>query len=83
MDVTLSLDRDLEETLVLRAQERGLSLSEYIQELVRRDIGLCAPAKTDAEEKARAFVQWAKSHRITPPLTDAAISRETMYPDRW
>ena len=35
------------------------------------------------EEKAREFVQWAKSHRDTPPLSDEAISRASMNPDRW
>ena len=34
------------------------------------------------EEKARAFVQWAKSHRDTPPLSDDAISRASLNPDR-
>ena len=35
------------------------------------------------EEKARAFVRWAEGHRYTPPLSDEAISRASMYPDRW
>ncbi len=30
---------------------------------------------TSAEEKARAFVQWAASHRDTPLLSDDAVSR--------
>ena len=40
------------------------------------------PPRTTGEEKARAFVQWAKSHRYTPPLSDEAISRASLYPDR-
>lgn len=40
------------------------------------------PPKTTGEEKARAFVQWAQSHRYTPPLSDEAISRASLYPDR-
>ena len=40
-------------------------------------------SKTTGEEKARAFAQWASSHRDTPPLSDEAISRAAMYPDRW
>ena len=40
------------------------------------------PAKS-GEEKARAFVLWAKSHRDTPPLSDEAISRASLNPDRW
>lgn len=40
------------------------------------------PVKS-GEEKASAFVQWAKSHRDTPPLSDDAISRASLNPDRW
>lgn len=32
--------------------------------------------------KAREFVQWAAGHRDTPPLSDEAISRANLYPDR-
>lgn len=35
------------------------------------------------EERAREFVQWANSHRDTPPLSDEAVSRASMNPDRW
>jgi len=38
---------------------------------------------TNGEEKANAFVQWAKSHRATPPLSDESISRASLNPDRW
>ena len=41
-----------------------------------------ATPKTTGEEKAREFVQWAKSHRDTPPLSDEAINRASMNPDR-
>jgi len=40
------------------------------------------PPRTSGEEKARAFVQWAQSHRYTAPLSDEAISRASLYPDR-
>jgi hypothetical protein len=60
-----------------------VSLDDYLQELVENDAGLAVATWTSGEEKARAFVQWAKSHRDTPPLSDEAISRASMYPDRW
>ena len=34
-------------------------------------------------DKAREFVQWAKSHPSTPPLSDETISRASLNPDRW
>jgi Arc/MetJ-type ribon-helix-helix transcriptional regulator len=42
-----------------------------------------ATLEVTGEEKAREFVQWAKSHRDTPPLSEEAISRASMNPDRW
>jgi len=42
-----------------------------------------ASPRTTGEEKAREFVRWAMSHRDTPPLSDEAISRGSMNPDRW
>ena len=39
--------------------------------------------ETDPEEWARRFHEWAESHdRTTPLLSDEAISRESIYPDR-
>jgi len=41
-----------------------------------------APQKSGTE-KAREFVFWAKSHPHTPPLSDDAVSRANLNPDRW
>ena len=35
------------------------------------------------EEKARQFKAWTQSHPDTPPLSDEAISRANLNPDRW
>ena len=36
------------------------------------------------EERAKTFQEWANSHRLdTPILSDEAISRESIYGDRW
>jgi hypothetical protein len=83
MIVTLSLNPEVESSLMARARARGVSLEDYLQELVAREAGLAASPSTSGEEKARAFLQWARGHRETPPLSDEAISRATMCPDRW
>ena len=83
MNVTLSLNPEVEKVLLIRAQACGVSLDGYLQELVEKDVGLVSAEGNCGEEKARAFVQWAKSHRDTPPLSDESISRASMYPDRW
>jgi hypothetical protein len=40
MNVTLSLKLEVEEGLMPRAQARGVSLNDYLQELVAREAGL-------------------------------------------
>ena len=40
-------------------------------------------ASVNGREKARQFVVWAKNHPCTPPLSDEAISRASLNPDRW
>lgn len=82
MTVTLSLNPEVEKGLLARARERGVSLNDYLQELVTREAGLIAAPGTSGKEKASAFVQWARSHRYTTPLSDEAISRAGIYLDR-
>ena len=42
-----------------------------------------AAGRANGREKAREFVEWAKSHPHNPPLSDEAISRASLNPDRW
>jgi hypothetical protein len=45
MNVTLSLNPEIEKGLIARAQARGISLDEYLQELVAREAGLPVAAE--------------------------------------
>ena len=45
MNVTLSLNAELERNLLARAHARGVSLHEYLQELVAREAGLSGEAE--------------------------------------
>lgn len=84
MSVTLNLNPDVEKDLAARAQARGISLSDYLQEMAAREAArLPVRAGSTGEERAKAFLEWAESFPDTPPLSDEAISRESMYPDRW
>ena len=56
MNVTLSLNPEVERGLIVRARARGVSLDDYLQELVEKDVGLAAAKGNSGEEKARAFV---------------------------
>jgi hypothetical protein len=41
-----------------------------------------APDSSSSEQRAAAFESWSANHRVTPPLSDYAVSREAMYEDR-
>ena len=45
MNVTLCLDPEVEKALTARAQARGVSLDNYLQELVAREAGLAVAAE--------------------------------------
>jgi hypothetical protein len=51
MNVTLSLNAELERNLLARAHARGVSLNEYLQELVAREAGL----SSEAEQPPKQF----------------------------
>ena len=51
MNVTLSLNPEVEKGLTARAQARGLSLDDYLQELIAREAGLPGFAEPPQAEK--------------------------------
>ncbi len=51
MNVTLSLNAEVERNLTARARARGVSLDEYLQELVAREAGLSG----DVEQPPKQF----------------------------
>ena len=82
MNITLTLEPEVEQCLIARAREFGLTLDAYLDNLVRREAAIISSPRLSGKEKAQAFVEWAKSHRPSKLLSDDDISRETMYPDR-
>lgn len=92
MTLNIEISGALEAAIEAQAREQGLTVDRVARRVLEQaltpgaegeeDSSAAAPGTT-GEEKARAFVQWAKSHRDTPPLSDEAISRASLYPDRW
>jgi hypothetical protein len=82
MNITLTLDPEVEKGLLARSRERGLTLDAYLRDLVRKEAGLGAATQRNGKEKAQAFIAWAKGHRPTKALSDDDVSRATFYPDR-
>ena len=76
----LQVSPETEENLMALAQSRGLSVDAYLQAILGNEIQATSQS---GDEKARAFIAWADSFPETSPLSDEAISRASMYPDRW
>jgi len=92
MTVMLDLPPEKEARLVAAAQAKGLSTDALVREALDRILAdAIAPAglprslqdELTPEEWVRQFDAWVESHdRTTPLLSDEAISRESIYPDR-
>jgi len=83
MSITLHLDPDVEHSLSILAQQWGVSLGEYLREIVNREAGRAPRPSSTGEARAAAFLEWADSFPDLPVLSDEAISRASLYPDRW
>jgi hypothetical protein len=83
MSITLTLNPETEKALQLRATERGVSLTEFLSDVVEREIASAPESPLSGSEKAKAFLIWADSFPDTPLLSDATINRDNLYPDRW
>ena len=71
----------------LKAQAaQGMTVERWLQQIAADHVPLQSIAHLQEEnpnEWARQFHEWAESHdRTTPLLSDEAVSRESIYPDR-
>ena len=92
MTVMLNLPPEKEARLIAAAQAMGLSTDALVREALERVLAEApAPAgrprslqdELTPEEWVRQFDAWVDGHdRTTPLLSDEAISRESIYPDR-
>jgi hypothetical protein len=78
MTVKLDLNPEVEARLIAQAQARGLSLEEYLQQVLKERSATLMPTKgaTQNAAKARAFRAFAKGHRPVGSLTDDSLRRE-------
>jgi hypothetical protein len=86
MTVTIELTPEREVALQAQAQARGLTIEQWLLELAEQHAPLASIAhlqKSDPHEWAQHFDAWVNSHDPnTPVLSDEAMSRESIYPDR-
>jgi hypothetical protein len=86
MNVTIQIPEDRLALYERQAQSRGLSVERWLLELAEQNAPASSIAhlqRTNPREWMRQFRAWAESHdRTTPLLSDEAISRDSIYPDR-
>lgn len=86
MTLTIDLPPELEERLQEESAREGLPAEEYARRVLEERL---LPAGADAApgengDRLRAFREWVGGHsgRTAPPLSDEAISRESIYRER-
>ena len=86
MNLTIELSDAQAAALKAQAEAQGLTVERWFQKIAETHIAPRSIAhlqNTNPKEWARRFHEWAESHdRTTPLLSDEAISRESIYPDR-
>jgi len=82
--MTITLKPDLEDELATRAKAEGLTTEEFVnRELEKLMVSASAESKLTPEERARLWEEWLESHSVGgPPLSDYAVSRESIYKER-
>lgn len=92
MSVTLDLPEETQHRLQEKAEEKGLTMKSYLEELVRKDIesigkngtqthsGASKAEAGSTEQWIAEFDAWASSHKPLP--MEADDSRESIYAGR-
>jgi hypothetical protein len=86
MTLKIELSPRAEASLKAQAEALGLTIEQWLTQLAEQNSQPGSVAhlqKTDPEAWLREFRVWATAHdRTTMPLSDDALRRESIYPDR-
>ena len=84
--VTIDLSEQQAALLAAKASAQGLTLAAWLVQIAEQHAPSSSVAhlqQTNPAEWARHFHVWAENHdRTKPPLSDEAVGRESIYPDR-
>jgi hypothetical protein len=81
MSVTIDLPPEIEASLAAQAAARGVPLAEHLRHVLAEQAGASKTARKTLEERIRL---WRDVSGLpeTQPLSDEAISRESIYAER-
>ena len=86
MTLTIDLPPALEERLQQESAREGLPAEEYARKVLEERLLVGMPVGTFGtnEERLRSYQEWVGSRtgHSAPPLSDEAISRESIYRER-
>jgi hypothetical protein len=87
MNVTIELSDEKAAAFKAQADAQGLTVERWLEQIAEQHVQPVSIAhlqKTNPNEWARQFDAWVDSHDPnTPVLSDEAMSRESIYPDRF
>ena len=86
MNLTIALTEEQAAALKSQAEAQGLTVESLLQRIAEQHApsrSIAHLQKTDPKEWARRFDAWMNSHDPnTPVLSEQAMNRESVYPDR-
>ncbi len=82
MSIQIELKPEMEAELAARAHRTGVPISQYVQRILEQHLPV-QPVETgiSPEQRAKTFQDWVQNfpYRRDEPLSDDAISRESLY----
>ena len=83
--ITIDIPDPQAAALAAKAKAQGMTLEDWFRQVAAREAEPLStpPTITDRKEWKRAFNEWIDSHDPnTPVLSEEAMRRENIYPDR-
>ena len=79
--MTLNLPRHVEQAFLAEALARGMSLDEWVRDVLLASQPPALAVEPSPEEWVRKFKAWTRSHAADdlPLLSDEAMSRDFIY----
>ena len=81
--MSLNLNPDIEARLIALAQSSGVSVEDFLRHVVDEKSEHYKARRLSPEQWTEQFEEWADSFPEAAPIPDEALSRESLYPDRW